>query len=312
MDRPNVHTYLREMNDLVLAHYPDICTVGEMPCGVTTYQASKYVAKERQELSMVFQFDHVDLDATNGDKWIIRKWALPELKNVIEIWQQHMLGNRGWNSLYFENHDQPRALSRLTVHDGSEPMRSAAAKMIATLLLSLRGTVYVYQGQELGMTHPEDWSIEDYDDVETQMYYARKLAERKTDENPNPDMSDVMRSIFYKGRDNARTPMQVSAPTPFDGNDTDESMTVGRHPQRRLHHRQTLAQSQQQLSPPQRRPRAIDPSERMALLQIPHPPAQATPPALLRRVHLSRRAEPRCIRLSPNTRAVPVYGDFEF
>ena len=160
------------MNKKVLSSY-DACTVGEMPWGVSPFEASKYVAKERAELSMVFQFDHMDLDATNGDRWNIRSWKLAELKEVICNWQQHMLGNHGWNSLYFENHDQPRALSRLVDHDGSVETRRAAATMIATLLLTLRGTVYIYQGQELGMVHPDDWGLEDYEDCEIKMLYQQ-------------------------------------------------------------------------------------------------------------------------------------------
>lgn len=91
---PNVHIYMHEMNQRVLQKYTN-CTVGEMPCGVNEYEASEYVAKERQELSMVFQFDHMDLDGTNGDKWTPRKWDLKEFEKVFRVWQQHMLGNNG-------------------------------------------------------------------------------------------------------------------------------------------------------------------------------------------------------------------------
>ncbi|KAI5807819.1 putative alpha-glucosidase/alpha-amylase [Peziza echinospora] len=207
---PNVHKYLREMNDRVLSRY-DVCTVGEMPCGVNTHQASKYVAKERRELSMVFHFDHTDLDATNNNKWVNRNWKLPELKNVIGMWQQHMLGNHGWNSLYVENHDQPRATSRYVRFGDVKPtreLRDLGAKMVATMLGTMRGTVYIYEGQELGMAHPEDYKLEDYDDVETLNYYKHIYEERKKKGDKDPDMSDVMAALKLKSRDNARTPMQ--------------------------------------------------------------------------------------------------------
>jgi alpha-glucosidase len=99
MKSPNIHQYLHEMNEKVLGKY-NSCSVGEMPCGVTEFEASEYVGKDRRELSMVFQFHHMDLDATDGDKWKIRKWELGELERVLRIWQQHMLGNHGKGIAY--------------------------------------------------------------------------------------------------------------------------------------------------------------------------------------------------------------------
>ncbi|OXV11611.1 hypothetical protein Egran_00628 [Elaphomyces granulatus] len=198
---PNIHQYLHEMNEKVLGKY-NSCSVGEMPCGVTEFEASEYVGKDRRELSMVFQFHHMDLDATGGDKWKVRKWELGELERVLRIWQQHMLGNHGWNSLYLENHDQPRSLSRFGTEDPR--YRAVCAKMLATFLLALRGTIFLYQGQELGIPHPDNWKIEDYKDVETLNEYKRRKAENPKKE---PDMSSVMHAIKLKGRDNARTPM---------------------------------------------------------------------------------------------------------
>lgn len=92
--RPKVHEYIHEMNLKVLSRY-NCCTVGEMPCGVSQFEASQYVGKDRRELSMVFQFDHMDLDGEDGNKWKPRKFELPELERVMRIWQQHMLGNQG-------------------------------------------------------------------------------------------------------------------------------------------------------------------------------------------------------------------------
>ncbi|RJE27039.1 Aamy [Aspergillus sclerotialis] len=179
---PNIHKYMHEMNRKVLSKYTN-CTVGEMPCGVSEYEASEYVAKERQELSMVFQFDHMNLDGANGDKWQPRKWELWEFERHQRVWQQHMLGNHGWSSLYMENHDQARAVSRF----GNPDARFR---------------------NELGTPHPQNWKIEDYNDVETQEFYKAKYNERKEkDPSKEPDMSDVMDVIRLKGRDNARTPM---------------------------------------------------------------------------------------------------------
>ncbi|KAJ9284320.1 CAZyme family GH13 [Paecilomyces variotii] len=202
---PKVHEYIHEMNLKVLRKY-NCCTVGEMPCGVSQFEASQYVGKERRELSMVFQFDHMDLDGQNGNKWKPRKFELPELERVMRSWQQHMLGNNGWSSLYLENHDQPRAVSRFGSQDPK--YRVISAKMLATFLLTLRGTPFLYQGQELGFPHPQKWKIEDYPDLETQAYYKSEYDRRKA-ANPTkePDMSDVMHAIRLKGRDNARFPM---------------------------------------------------------------------------------------------------------
>ncbi|OJJ42749.1 hypothetical protein ASPZODRAFT_155202 [Penicilliopsis zonata CBS 506.65] len=202
---PNIHKYMHEMNRKVLSKYT-ACTVGEMPCGVDEYEASQYVASERQELSMVFQFHHMDLDGADGDKWNPRKWELWEFEKVCRIWQQHMLGNHGWSALYMENHDQARAVSRFGNTDPR--FLSVSAKMLATVLFTLRGTVFLYQGQELGMPHPQNWKLEDYPDVETQDYYKSMYKSRKEqDPSKEPDMSDVMNAIKLKGRDNARSPM---------------------------------------------------------------------------------------------------------
>ncbi|KAJ5666782.1 hypothetical protein N7462_011191 [Penicillium macrosclerotiorum] len=202
---PNIHKYMHEMNRRVLKKYSS-CTVGEMPCGVNEYESSEYVAKERQELSMVFQFDHINLDATNGDKWQPRKWELWEYERVQRVWQQHMLGNHGWSSLYMENHDQSRAVSRFG--NPEKRFRDVSAKMCATILLALRGTVFLYQGQELGTPHPQNWKIEDYPDLETQNWYNDQYARRKAkDPSKEPDMSYAMDAIRLKGRDNARMPM---------------------------------------------------------------------------------------------------------
>ncbi|KAK3939397.1 glycoside hydrolase superfamily [Diplogelasinospora grovesii] len=213
---PNVHKYLRELNQRVLSKY-DICTVGEMPCGVDKDEASLYVARERKELSMVFQFKHMELDSTQGSKWDIRHWELPELEGIFRSWQQHMLGNHGWNALYLENHDQTRALTRFG-RTNDPKYRRVCAKMLCTFYMTLRGTPYIYQGQELGMRPPQTWSIDQFRDVETLNYYRIEYQKRKLkDPGSEPDMSDVLQRVALRSRDNVRIPMQWDRSHPNAG-----------------------------------------------------------------------------------------------
>ncbi|ABS22950.1 MULTISPECIES: glycoside hydrolase family 13 protein [Bacillus cereus group] len=196
MNGPNIHTYLHEMNREVLSKY-DIMTVGEMP-GVTTEEAKLYTAEERQELQMVFQFEHMDLDSGEGGKWDIKPYSLLTLKQNLTKWQK-ALEYTGWNSLYWNNHDQPRVVSRF---GNDTTYRIEAAKMLATVLHMMKGTPYIYQGEEIGMTNVRFDSINEYRDIETLNMYREKVIERGENEE------QVMQSIYVKGRDNARTPMQ--------------------------------------------------------------------------------------------------------
>ncbi|AGB40133.1 glycosidase [Halobacteroides halobius DSM 5150] len=195
LNGPKVHDYLQEMNQEVLSKY-DIMTVGETP-GVTPKQGIKYVAKERKELDMVFQFELMDIDSGEGGKWDLADWKLTELKNIISKWQIG-LENQGWNSLYLNNHDQPRPVSRFGDDD---KYRVESAKMLATMNHTLQGTPYIYQGEEIGMTNVEFDSITDYEDIETLNMYQERVVEG------NKDREEVMEAIYAKGRDNARTPM---------------------------------------------------------------------------------------------------------
>jgi oligo-1,6-glucosidase len=195
---PYIHEYLQEMHRNVLSHY-DVMTVGEMP-GVTPEQAIDYTAEERNELNMVFQFEHVGLDNGPNGKWDLKPLVLHDLKKSLSRWQE-ALGEKGWNSLYFNNHDQPRALSRYA-DDGKYRIQSA--KMLATLLHMMKGTPYVYQGEELGMTNVAFETIMDYRDIESLQAY-----EELKSQGWNEGM--IMKSIHEKSRDNARTPMQWSA-----------------------------------------------------------------------------------------------------
>ncbi|WP_301287715.1 alpha-glucosidase [Bacillus sp. 3103sda1] len=196
MNGPNIHTYLHEMNQEVLSQY-DIMTVGEMP-GVTTEEAKLYTAEDRQELQMVFQFEHMDLDSGENGKWDVKPCSLVALKENLTKWQK-ALEHTGWNSLYWNNHDQPRVVSRF---GNDKTYRIPSAKMLATVLHMMKGTPYIYQGEEIGMTNVQFASIDEYRDIETLNMYHEKVSEC----GENHEM--VMQSIYAKGRDNARTPMQ--------------------------------------------------------------------------------------------------------
>jgi len=190
---PRVHEFLQEMNRRVLSKY-DLLTVGEC-AGVNVREAKKYANSDGSELNMVFEFEHVELDARPDGKWCLDRISLPALKENLSKWQ-YELDEVAWNSLFLCNHDQPRIVSRLG--DGS-PL---SAKCIATMLHFLQGTPYIYQGEELGMTNCPFGPIENYRDVETLNAY-RELTEAGLRE---PE--ELLACFAYKSRDNARTPMQ--------------------------------------------------------------------------------------------------------
>ncbi|MBB5174017.1 oligo-1,6-glucosidase [Texcoconibacillus texcoconensis] len=192
---PRIHEFLQEMNEKALDDY-DVMTVGEMP-GVTPDWAQEYTDPKNNELNMVFQFEHVDLDSGSGGKWDLRQLQLTDLKENLSKWQ-YALQDVGWNSLYMNNHDQPRMVSRFG-NDGQ--YREKSAKMLATLLHMMKGTPYIYQGEEFGMTNVQFEDIHDYRDIETLNMYKEKREEGVPHE-------EIMQSIYVKGRDNARTPVQ--------------------------------------------------------------------------------------------------------
>lgn len=192
---PRVHEFLQEMNRKVLSRY-DIMTVGEA-IGVTPEDAALFAGEDRNELNMVFHFELMEVDSGPQGKWDIKPWCLHDFKRIIAKWQNR-LQDKGWNSLYLNNHDQPRMVSRF----GQDTVyRKESAKMLATLLHTLQGTPYIYQGEELGMTNVKFASIEEYKDIETLNMYQEHLAAGK-------DVQTIMNSIYVKGRDNGRTPMQ--------------------------------------------------------------------------------------------------------
>ncbi len=195
---PKLHEYLQEMNQKSFGNY-DVLTVGET-WGATPEIAKLYSNPERNELSMVFQFEHISLDEQPGKaKWDLRPLQLTELKTVFNKWQTELDG-QGWNSLFWNNHDLPRIVSRW---GNDKEYRVESAKMLATLLHGMQGTPYIYQGEEIGMTNVRFATIEEYDDIETRNMYNERIEQDYTNE-------EIMNSIYAKGRDNARTPMQWS------------------------------------------------------------------------------------------------------
>ncbi|KAF8338323.1 alpha-glucosidase, partial [Cantharellus anzutake] len=202
---PRVHEFLREMNEEVISKY-DAMTVGETPWTHDPAILARYVKPSSKELNMVFTFHHVDIDGGVENSWKPIPWKLSSYKQIINKWQTYMHEHEGWNSIFIENHDQGRSLSRFG-NDSAE-YRSISAKMLAVGQICQGGTIYVYQGEELGMANvPPSWGIEEYKDVATQSYW-KAILEKRRENSENPDMSDILKDLRKKARDNARTPVQ--------------------------------------------------------------------------------------------------------
>ncbi|WP_237237571.1 alpha-glucosidase [Rothia nasimurium] len=200
---PRVHEYLAEMNREVLSHYP-VITVGEAP-GVTTADGLLYTGFDRGELQTLFQFEHMGVDANPNPalgKWNDERFDLRDLKRILTKWQVDLAG-KGWNANYWNNHDQPRAVSRFG--NDSPEYRELSAKMLATVLHGMAGTPYIYQGEELGMTNVFFTDLADYNDLEIHDHYAKLVGSGVVDHGT------MLRYISASGRDNARTPMQWTA-----------------------------------------------------------------------------------------------------
>lgn len=198
---PRVHEFLQEMNREVLSKY-DIMTVGEAP-HTSADQAMLYTGADRHELDMVFHFDHMHLDYNENGKYAPNRVYLPDLKRVMGEWQDKMHACNGWNSLYWSNHDQARAVSRFG--NDAPAWRAKSAKMLGTVLHLMQGTPYVYEGEEIGMTNAGFTSIEQYRDLEA-LDTFRDFIERK-----GFSAKDTLALLALKSRDNARTPMQWDA-----------------------------------------------------------------------------------------------------
>lgn len=195
---PHVHEYLQKMRQKALNN-ADTITVGECS-GVTLEEAKKYARSDEKELNMVFQFEHMDVDSDEkAGKWTTRKMDLRDLKKILTRWQKG-LQDIAWNSLYWENHDQPRSVSRFG--NDSDEYREISAKMLATCIHMMQGTPYVYQGEELGMTNCPFNTLDNFRDLESINAFHELTEQGKMTKE------DMMAAIGYKGRDNARTPMQ--------------------------------------------------------------------------------------------------------
>ena len=194
---PRVHEFLQEMNQKVLSK-DDIMTVGET-AGVTIEEAQKYAGDDRNELNMVFQFEHVESGCGDYGKWTTAKYDFKEFKNIMIKWQEELQG-KAWNSLFLGNHDQPRSVSRFG--NDNPVYRETSAKMLATCIHMMQGTPYVYQGEELGMTNIYFDKLEDYRDIESINYFEEFT------ESGLMTPEHMMKCLMLRSRDNARTPMQ--------------------------------------------------------------------------------------------------------
>lgn len=196
-DGPNIHRYLKELNRNTFGRHRELITVGEMS-STTIEECMKYSNPEEDELDMVFNFHHLKVDYKNGEKWSLMDFDFIELKTILNSWQLGMGRGNGWNALFWSNHDQPRIVSRF---GNDREYLKQSAKMLATTIYLMRGTPYIYQGEEIGMTNPKFHSIEDYRDVESINYY-NILKDKGIDEKK------IMTILNAKSRDNSRTPMQ--------------------------------------------------------------------------------------------------------
>ena len=197
-DGPRVHDYLHEMNRHTFGD-KDMMTVGEMS-STTIDHCIKYTNPERQELSSVFNFHHLKVDYVDGEKWSNAKLDFVKLKEILMEWQLGIYEGKGWNAIFWCNHDQPRVVSRFG-DDTTEDLRIRSGKMLAIALHMLQGTPYIYQGEEIGMTDPHFTSIEQYRDVESLNAYQNM-------QNKGYDEADIIEILGQKSRDNSRTPVQ--------------------------------------------------------------------------------------------------------
>ncbi|TYS70804.1 alpha,alpha-phosphotrehalase [Sutcliffiella horikoshii] len=195
-DGPQVHEYMNEMYEKVFSKY-DSMTVGEMS-STTIDHCIKYTRPDRNELSMTFNFHHLKVDYPNGEKWSVADFDFQQLKDILSTWQIEMEKGGGWNALFWCNHDQPRVVSRYG-DDGKYHNKSA--KMLGTSIHMMRGTPYIYQGEEFGMTNPGFVKISDYRDVESLNIFNLKKEAGMSEE-------DILEILRHKSRDNSRTPVQ--------------------------------------------------------------------------------------------------------
>ena len=194
---PKLHDYLHEMYKETSSNY-DVMTVGEC-IGVNEKNCMLYVNEDREELNMLYHFEHMSLDSKDGSKYEKKPWSLIQFKEIITKWY-HALGDKGWYNVFLDNHDFPRMVSRF---GNDKEHRIASAKLLATMLLTLRGTPCLYQGSEIGMTNVAYSKLEDYDDIWARNYIQEERAKGKDD-------ATLLSEMRTGSRDNARTPIQWS------------------------------------------------------------------------------------------------------
>ena len=196
-DGPKIHEYLKELNRRTFGRYENIITVGEMS-STSIDNCIRYSNPNEKELSMTFNFHHLKVDYRDGNKWSLQEFDFKHLKDLFNTWQLEMDKGGGWNALFWCNHDQPRVVSRF----GDDiNYRKESAKMLATAVHMMKGTPYIYQGEELGMTNAKYDSIHMYRDVESLNYYEILKDEGRSEE-------EILKILGEKSRDNSRTPMQ--------------------------------------------------------------------------------------------------------
>ncbi|WP_046175198.1 alpha,alpha-phosphotrehalase [Domibacillus indicus] len=196
-DGPHIHEFLQEMNNEVFSKYEELLTVGEMS-STTIEHCIRYSHPNSHELAMTFNFHHLKADYPNGEKWTDTSFDFLWLKDVMSTWQMEMDKGGGWNALFWCNHDQPRIVSR---YGNDKEYRVKSAKMLANVIHFMKGTPYIYQGEELGMTNPNFERIEEYRDVESLNIYKELVARGVPEQK-------VLAILKQKSRDNSRTPVQ--------------------------------------------------------------------------------------------------------
>lgn len=198
-DGPKIHEYLKGLNQNTFGQKEDIITVGEMS-STSIENCFKYSGKDENELSMVFNFHHLKVDYKNKDKWALQPFDFQELKDILNSWQVGMQEHNAWSALFWCNHDQPRVVSRF---GDDKNYWKKSAKMLGTVVHMLKGTPYIYQGEEIGMTNSYFDTISQYKDVESINYHKILMDSGLSDE-------EAMKIVMERSRDNGRTPMQWS------------------------------------------------------------------------------------------------------
>lgn len=216
-DRPITHEFIQIMNQATFGKDPEMITVGEMS-STTVKECILYTKPEREELSMTFNFHHLKVDYKDGKKWTQMPFDFAKLKELFHTWGTQMSEEGGWNALFWNNHDQPRALNRFIDVDN---YRVAGAKMLASAIHLNRGTPYIYMGEEIGMLDPDYESMEQYVDVESLNAYQELIDAGQTEQT-------AFEIVKLKSRDNSRTPMQWDS-SRFSGfSQVSPWLTVGR------------------------------------------------------------------------------------